>query len=182
LISLLEDLKVELEKGILAINAGVLLEDIRYLQLLTTKPFIYLFNIDESSISDAEKHNLLAEFAPSENTLFVSAKLEAELSELSESDTREMMDSYGLKESGLERLSALGYKTLGLQSFLTAGEKETKAWTVRIGSHAPQAAGVIHGDFERGFIAADVVSYDDLVSTGSWSKAQAYHPVCDCTG
>jgi len=172
LIALLEDLKTKLDEGVLAINSGVELKELKYLQLLTSKPFIYVFNVDEVGISDDAKQKELADIAPTDNVLFVSAKLEAELSELDDSDAKELMNEYGLDESGLERLSKVSYKTLGLQSYLTAGEKETKAWTIKSGSLAPQAAGVIHGDFERGFIAADIVTYDELINAGSWSKAR----------
>src|SRR5690606_41277075 len=102
-----------------------------------------------------------------------SVKIEQELSELDDNDAVDLMASYGLAESGLERLSRVGFDTLGLQTFLTAGEKETRAWTINRGTKAPQAAGVIHGDFERGFIAADIVSYRDLIELGSWAAARS---------
>ena len=172
LIPLLESLKVELERGTLAINAGVDLTDLKYLNLLTAKPFIYVFNIDEGHITDEARRSELKKLAPTDNVVFISAKIEAELSELEQSDAEDLMVSYGIAESGLSRLSTVGFETLGLQTYLTAGEKETKAWTISNGATAPQAAGVIHGDFERGFIAADVVSYPDLIEAGSWAKAR----------
>lgn len=173
IIDLLNQLKNELDEGNLAINSSLDLSEIKYLQLLSSKPFIYVFNVDESTISDHSKQNELAKMAPTDNVLFISAKLEAELSELDDVDAKELMESYGLEESGLERLSKVGYETLGLQSYLTAGEKESRAWTIHQGDTAPQAAGVIHGDFERGFIAADVVHYDELIKAGSWSAARS---------
>ncbi|MDX1765353.1 MAG: redox-regulated ATPase YchF [Candidatus Saccharimonadales bacterium] len=172
LIELLGKLKEELNRGKLAINSRLDLDELSYLNLLTAKPFIYVFNIDEGHITDTEKHDELRLLAPTPNVVFVSAKIEAELSELDESDAADLMVSYGIHESGLERLSHVGFETLGLQSFLTAGEKEARAWTIKKGTKAPQAAGVIHGDFERGFIAADIVHYPDLVRAGSWVKAR----------
>ncbi len=168
----LHALKAELGGEKLAINTSVNLNLLKHLSLLTAKPFIYVFNIDEESIQNEEKKRKLTSLAPTDNVVFVSAKIEAELSELDDSDSKELMSEYGLNESGLERLSAISYKTLGLQSYLTAGEKESRAWTIKQGSTAPQAAGVIHGDFEKGFIMADIVSYDDLVNTGSWNDAK----------
>ncbi len=168
----LHELKTELENGKLAINTSVDLGLLKHLSLLTAKPFIYVFNIDEASIDNPEKKKQLASLAPTNNVVFVSAKIEAELSELDDSDAKELTSEYGLEESGLERLSAVSYRTLGLQSYLTAGEKESRAWTIKTGFTAPQAAGVIHGDFEKGFIMADIVSYDDLVVAGSWNSAK----------
>ncbi len=168
----LEDLKVELEAGKLAINTTVDLGLLNHLSLLTAKPFIYVFNVDEETIGNLEKKKELASLAPTNNVVFVSAKLEAELSELDESDATELMKEYSINKSGLERLSHVGYETLKLQSYLTAGEKESRAWTIKQGSTAPQAAGVIHGDFEKGFIMADIVSYADLVAAGSWNDAK----------
>lgn len=146
--------------------------ELKYLNLMTLKPFIYVFNVDEETIADEAAQAALKAVAPTDNVVFVSAALEAELSELDDVDAKEMMDGYGLTESGLERLSKVGYDTLKLQSYLTAGEKEVRAWTIKSGFTAPQAAGVIHGDFERGFIAADIVSYPDLISAGSWAASR----------
>ncbi|MDX1766295.1 MAG: redox-regulated ATPase YchF [Candidatus Saccharimonadales bacterium] len=171
-IELLGELKEELNRGKLAINSKLDLSELGYLSLLTAKPFIYVFNIGEGHITNLDMHEDLKKLAPTKNVVFVSAKIEAELSELSESDAADLMVSYGIHESGLERLSHVGFDTLGLQTFLTAGEKESRAWTIKKGSKAPQAAGVIHGDFERGFIAADVVHYPDLIEAGSWVKAR----------
>jgi GTP-binding protein YchF len=143
------------------------------LHLLTAKPVVYLFNVDEAGLSDTAKQvELRAMVAPAQ-ALFVCAKLESELKDLDETDAAELLESYGQQESGLLQLIHAAYETLGLQSYLTAGEQEVRAWTIPRGATAPQAAGVIHGDFERGFIAADVVRYDDLVQAGSLSAARA---------
>ena len=168
----IEELKTQLERGVLAINADVDLSLVKHLNLLTAKPFIYVFNQDEGGIIDENEQSRLKELAPTDNVVFVSAKVEAEISELDGMDADIFMAEYGLRESGLERLSKVGFETLGLQTYLTAGEKEAKAWTITQGYTAPQAAGVIHGDFERGFIAADIVNYNDLLNAGSWHKAR----------
>lgn len=143
------------------------------LQLLTAKPIIYLFNVDDTALTNTIKQSELANIVAPAKALFVNAKLEDELRELSKQDQAEMLQEYGVKESGLLQLIHAAYSTLGLQSYLTAGEKEVRAWTIKKGSTAPQAAGVIHGDFERGFIAADIVSYDDLIAAGSLSNARS---------
>lgn len=144
------------------------------LQLLTLKPVLYLFNLDESRLNDAaHKANLAALVAPAP-ALFVCAKLENELRELDSDDATEMLASYGVQESGLIQVIHAAYDILGLQSYLTAGDKEVRAWTVHQGATAPEAAGVIHGDFEKGFIAADIVSYEDLVAAGSLAAARAH--------
>jgi GTP-binding protein YchF len=141
--------------------------------LLTAKPIIYLFNVDEAGLSDAALHTKLRELVTPAQCLFVCAKLEDELRSLDENDRTELLESYGVDQSGLNQLIHAAYETLGLQSYLTAGDKEVRAWTVPRGATAPQAAGVIHGDFERGFIAADIVAYDDLMSAGSLAAARA---------
>lgn len=146
---------------------------LQQLQLLTAKPVIYLFNVDESDLNDNAKKLALSKLVAPSQALFVSAKLEAELNSLDESDRQELLESYGQTESGLIQLIHAAYNVLGLQSYLTAGEKEVRAWTIPKGSTAPQAAGVIHGDFERGFIAAEVVSFQDLVLEGSVVAAKA---------
>lgn len=143
------------------------------LQLLTLKSVIYLFNVDEATLTDEAKQKTLSELVAPSKALFVNAKLEDELKSLDETDRQELMESYGVKESGLIQLIHAAYDTLGLQSYLTAGEKEVRAWTIRQGFTAPQAAGVIHGDFEKGFIAAQIVDYDDLITAGSESAAKA---------
>jgi ribosome-binding ATPase len=149
------------------------LEHLQDLQLLTAKPVIYLFNVDEGSLADDAHRQELTQLVAPAQSLFVCAKLESELQGLDEADARELLESYGQKESGLIQLIHAAYNTLGLQSYLTAGEKEVRAWTVKKGATAPQAAGVIHGDFERGFIAAQIVDYDDLLAAGSEQAAKA---------
>jgi GTP-binding protein YchF len=149
------------------------LEMVADLQLLTMKPIIYVFNLDEAGLDDAARQDQLNKLVAPARALFVCAKLESELKDLDVSDAAELLDSYGQPESGLLQLIHAAYDTLGLQSFLTAGEKEVRAWTISRGVTAPQAAGVIHGDFERGFIAADVVSYPDLIAAGSLTAARA---------
>lgn len=143
------------------------------LHLLTAKPVIYLFNVDEQGLSDEARKKALAEIVAPSQALFVCAQLESELRGLDEADAGELLESYGQKESGLIQLIHAAYSVLGLQSYLTAGQKEVRAWTIKQGSTAPQAAGVIHGDFERGFIAAEIVSYHDLITAGSEAAAKA---------
>lgn len=149
------------------------LEGLEDLQLLTMKPVIYIFNVDEEGLSDDAKQASLKELVAPAQALFVCAKLESELQGLDEADATELLESYGQNESGLIQVIHAAYQTLGLQSYLTAGDKEVRAWTVKIGATAPQAAGVIHGDFERGFIAAEVVACGDLLEAGSLSAAKA---------
>jgi GTP-binding protein YchF len=142
------------------------------LQLLTMKPIIYVFNVDETGLNDNKKQAELRSMVAPAEAIFVCAKLESELKDLDKNDASELLESYGQQESGLLQLIHAAYEQLGLQSYLTAGEKEVRAWTVPRGATAPQAAGVIHGDFEKGFIAAEVVSYNDLVSAGSLADAR----------
>lgn len=143
------------------------------LQLLTMKPVIYLFNLDEAGLEDSGRQTALRGLVAPAQALFVCAKLESELKDLDAVDAVELLASYGQAESGLLQLVHAAYATLGLQSYLTAGEKEVRAWTIPQGATAPQAAGVIHGDFERGFIAAEVVSYQDLIEAGGVTAARA---------
>ncbi|HET8616959.1 MAG TPA: redox-regulated ATPase YchF [Actinomycetales bacterium] len=166
-----------LEKGITlfagASDAGIDLADIRDLSLLTTKPFLYVFNLDEDGLADeALKARLRALVAPAE-AIFLDAKVEAELAELDAQDAAELLAGIGQEESGLDQLARVGFRTLGLQTYLTAGPKESRAWTIHQGWTAPQAAGVIHTDFQRGFIKAEVVSFSDLVDAGSMAEAKA---------
>ncbi len=148
-------------------------EPLRDLHLLTDKPFIYVFNVDDSHLADADLAAKLADLVAPAASLVICAKLEAELAELSDDEAAEMLASYGQEESGLARLAKVGFDTLGLQTFLTAGPKEARAWTIHKGDTAPEAAGVIHTDFQRGFIKAEIVSYDDLVAAGSMAAARA---------
>jgi GTP-binding protein YchF len=148
-------------------------EHLADLQLLTMKPIIYLFNLDEAGLGDDARKKTLQDLVAPSQALFVCAKLESELKDLDQTDADELLLSYGQSESGLLQLIHAAYKTLGLQSYLTAGEQEVRAWTIPVGATAPQAAGVIHGDFERGFIAAEVVDCSDLLEAGSLTAAKA---------
>mgnify|MGYP006279633327 CR=1 FL=1 len=169
----LEQARTALDSGTPLSASGIDLEPLRDLFLLTAKPFIYVFNVDEESINDAELHaRCAADVAPAE-AIVVCAAIEAELSELDDEDAREMLRELGRDESGLDSLVRAAQQTLGLQTYMTAGEKETRAWTIPIGATAPQAAGVIHTDFERGFIKAEVVSFPDLMDAGSVAAARA---------
>lgn len=142
-------------------------------QLLSTKPIIYLFNVDEETLADDTKTQNLRNLVAPAHATFVCAKLEEELKGLAPEEAAELLESYGVKEAGLPQLIHAAYDTLGLQSYLTAGPKEIRAWTIKKGSTGPQAAGVIHTDFERGFIAAQVIDYDDLISAGSEAAAKS---------
>ena len=151
------------------LDLGVL----RELHLMTAKPFIYVFNVDPDEIANTEfTDELRALVAPAE-AIFLDAKTESELIELPDDEALELLQSMGQDESGIDQLARVGFATLGLQTYLTAGPKEARAWTIPVGATAPQAAGVIHTDFERGFIKAEVVSYSDLVDAGSMAEAKA---------
>lgn len=152
--------------------SNINLEHISDLQLITAKPIIYLFNLDEKGLMDKAKKTKLKNVVSPAQALFVNAQLEAELHELDKEDRHELLKSYGQKESGLVQLIHAAYDVLGLQSYLTAGEKEVRAWTITKGSTALEAAGVIHSDFKRGFIAAEIVSYKDLIAAGSLMAAR----------
>lgn len=152
---------------------GLDLADVASLQLLTAKPFIFVFNTDDAGLADEATQARLRELVAPAEAIFMDAKFESELVELDADEAREMLESTGQTESGLDQLAHVGFHTLGLQTYLTAGPKESRAWTIRKGWTAPQAAGVIHTDFERGFIKAEVISYDDLVETGSVAAARA---------
>lgn len=143
------------------------------LSLLTSKPFLYVFNADESVLADPARREELTKLVAPADAVFLDAKVEAELLELDEESRRELLESIGQEEPGLYSLARAGFHTLGLQTYLTAGPKESRAWTIHQGWTAPQAAGVIHTDFERGFIKAEVVSYDDLIAAGSMASAKA---------
>ena len=148
------------------------LEAIADLHLLTAKPVIYAFTVDENTLVDNAKKSELAKMVLPAKSIFVCAKLEEELKGLDENDAKDLLESYGVKETGLNQMIHAAYDTLGLQSYMTAGPKEVHAWTIKKGWTAPQAAGVIHTDFERGFIAAQVVDYNDLVECGSELEAK----------
>ncbi|WP_295122336.1 redox-regulated ATPase YchF [uncultured Leifsonia sp.] len=149
------------------------LEPIRELGLLTAKPFIYVFNVDEDVLTDDARRAELAALVAPAQAVFLDAKLESELIDLDAADAAELLASTGQTESGLDQLARIGFDTLGLQTYLTAGPKESRAWTIHKGWKAPQAAGVIHTDFEKGFIKAEVISFDDLVDAGSVAEARA---------
>jgi ribosome-binding ATPase YchF (GTP1/OBG family) len=146
---------------------------IQELGLLTTKPFIYVFNVDEDVLQDPAALASLAALVAPAKAIFLDAKLESELIDLSPEDAAELLASTGQEESGLSQLARIGFDTLGLQTYLTAGPKEARAWTIPKGAKAPQAAGVIHTDFEKGFIKAEVIGFQDLVDTGSIAEARA---------
>ena len=161
-----------LEAGTPVIATSIDRTLIRELSLLTAKPYLYVFNCDSDELADeALKQQMRDLVAPSE-AIFLDAKIEAELAELEEDEAREMLEEMGIEEPGLDLLARVGFDTLGLQTYLTAGPKEARAWTIRKGATAPEAAGVIHTDFQKGFIKAEVVSYDDLVAFGSVAKAR----------
>ena len=153
--------------------AGIDVSLLRELSLMTAKPFIYVFNVDEDGLTDTQRQAELRALVAPADAVFLNAKLEAELLELDAADAAELLLSVGQTEPGMDQLARVGFHTLGLQTFLTAGPMESRAWTIRQGWTAPQAAGVIHTDFEKGFIKAEVVGYDDIVDAGSMAEAKA---------
>ncbi|ROS60577.1 hypothetical protein EDF42_3034 [Curtobacterium sp. PhB172] len=165
--------RAALEQGTLLSATTIDLAPIAELGLLSAKPFIFVFNVDEAILTDdARKAELAALVAPAQ-AVFLDAQVESELIDLDPADAAELLESTGQTESGLDQLARIGFDTLGLQTYLTAGPKEARAWTIGKGWKAPQAAGVIHTDFEKGFIKAEVISFDDLVETGSIAEARA---------
>jgi len=154
-------------------QAGFDTTPIRELGLLTAKPVLFVFNVDEAVLSDAGKKAELAALVAPAKAVFLDAQVESELVDLDPAEALELLQSLGQEESGLDQLARIGFETLGLQTYLTAGPKESRAWTIRKGWTAPQAAGVIHTDFERGFIKAEVVSFEDLDAHGSMADAKA---------
>ena len=153
--------------------AGADISELRELNLLTTKPFLFVFNADEAVLTDAARVAELRALVAPADAVFLDAKIEAELVELDDESTAELLESIGQTEPGLDALARAGFHTLRLQTFLTAGPKEARAWTIHQGDTAPKAAGVIHSDFEKGFIKAEIVSYDDLIAAGSMAAAKA---------
>ena len=147
-------------------------ELLKEFQLMTLKPFIYVFNMDAEQLLDEGQRKELESLVAPAKAIFLDAQFEADLVELDEEDAREMLEESGQSESGLDQLARVGFDTLGLQTFLTAGEKESRAWTIHKGWTAPQAAGVIHSDFERGFIKAEIIGFDELVELGSIHAAR----------
>jgi GTP-binding protein YchF len=169
----MEQAREVLDSGRTVFAAGLDIEPLKELFLLTAKPFLYVFNMDEDELgNDTLKDEMRALVAPAE-AIFLDAKIESELVELDEAEALELLRSIGQDESGLDLLARVGFATLGLQTYLTAGPKEARAWTIPVGATAPQAAGVIHTDFERGFIKAEVVSFDDLTDAGSMAEAKS---------
>ncbi|KRB39095.1 redox-regulated ATPase YchF [Microbacterium sp. Root180] len=162
-----------LQRGELLSASKIDLAPIRELGLLTAKPFIFVFNVDESVLTDAARKAALEALVAPAKAVFLDAKIESELIDLDPEDAAELLASTGQEESGLDQLARIGFDTLGLQTYLTAGPKEARAWTIGKGWKAPQAAGVIHTDFEKGFIKAEVISFDDLIATGSVVEARA---------
>ncbi|TDE09072.1 redox-regulated ATPase YchF [Jiangella asiatica] len=168
-----ERAKEVLDGGQTVFAAGLDPEPLRELHLLTAKPFLYVFNMDDEELSDdGLKAELRGLVAPAE-AIFLDAQIETELAELDDAEALELLRSMGQEESGLDMLARVGFDTLGLQTYLTAGPKEARAWTIAKGATAPEAAGVIHTDFQKGFIKAEVVSFDDLVACGSMADARS---------
>lgn len=162
-----------LDAGKTLFAAGVDAAALRELNLLTTKPFLYVFNADEAVLTDPARVGELRALVAPADAVFLDAAIESELTELDDESAAELLESVGQSERGLDALARAGFHTLKLQTFLTAGPKEARAWTIHQGDTAPKAAGVIHSDFEKGFIEAEIVSYDDLVAAGSMAAAKA---------
>ena len=162
-----------LNAGKLLYGSKVDLTLIADLHLMTAKPFLYVFNVDAVELADVELRTKLAAMVAPSEAIFLDAKTEAELAELDDADAMELLAAIGLEEPGLSTLARVGFNTLGLQTYLTAGPKETRAWTIHKGDTAPVAAGVIHTDFQKGFIKAEIVAYNDLIGAGSMAEAKA---------
>ena len=165
--------EAHLQSGKPLSSSGLDLELLRDLHLLTAKPFLYVFNVDAAELNDGDLRKKLADLVAPAEAIFLDAKTEAELAELSDEDALELLQSIGMKEPGLATLARVGFSVLGLQTYLTAGPKEARAWTIHKGDTAPMAAGVIHTDFQKGFIKAEIVSFDDLIAAGSMAEAKA---------
>ena len=162
-----------LASGRTVFSAGLEISTLRELFLLTAKPFLYVFNCDSDELANGSLKSELAELVAPAEAIFLDAKIESELVEMEPEEAREFLTEMGITEPGLDVLARVGFDTLGLQTFLTSGPKESRAWTIRKGATAPEAAGVIHTDFQKGFIKAEVVSFDDLVLAGSVVNARA---------
>jgi hypothetical protein len=165
--------EAHLQSGKPLSSSGLDLELLRDLHLLTAKPFLYVFNVDAAELNDGELRKKLSDLVAPAEAIFLDAKTEAELAELSDEDALELLQSIGMKEPGLATLARVGFSVLGLQTYLTAGPKEARAWTIHKGDTAPMAAGVIHTDFQKGFIKAEIVSFSDLIECGSMADAKA---------
>lgn len=172
-LSAMKEAETVLAAGKLLFGSNVDLSQLKELGLLTAKPFLYVFNVDAAELADLELRKKLQNLVAPAEAIFLDAKTEAELAELDDAEALELLKSIGLEEPGLSTLARVGFKTLGLQTYLTAGEKEARAWTIHKGDTAPAAAGVIHTDFQKGFIKAEVVSFADLVAAGSMTEAKA---------
>ncbi|MFI0431945.1 MAG: redox-regulated ATPase YchF [Candidatus Nanopelagicales bacterium] len=162
-----------LDGGSTLFAAGFDTTDIGELHLLTAKPFLYVFNLDSDEFADDELKTRLAQVVAPAEAIFLDAQLEADLTELEPDEAAELLASTGQEESGLDQLARVGFATLGLQTYLTAGPKESRAWTIPVGATAPEAAGVIHTDFQKGFIKAEIVSFEDLLAAGSMAEAKS---------
>ncbi len=165
--------EAHLQSGKPLSSSGLDLDLLRDLHLLTAKPFLYVFNVDAAELNDGDLRKKLADLVAPAEAIFLDAKTEAELAELSDEDALELLQSIGMKEPGLATLARVGFSVLGLQTYLTAGPKEARAWTIHKGDTPPMAAGVIHTDFQKGFIKAEIVSFDDLIACGSMAEAKA---------
>ena len=169
-----KEAKEALESGTPIIATSIDKSLLRELMLLTAKPYLYVFNCDSDELGDEELKKKMRDLVAPSEAIFLDAKFEAELVELDDEDeAREMLHEMGVEEPGLDVLARVGFDTLGLQTYLTAGPKEARAWTIPKGATAPEAAGVIHTDFQRGFIKAEIVSYDDLMEAGSMAAAKS---------
>ena len=165
--------EAHLQSGKPLSSSGLDLDLLRDLHLLTAKPFLYVFNVDAAELNDGDLRKKLADLVAPAEAIFLDAKTEAELAELSDEDALELLQSIGMKEPGLATLARVGFSVLGLQTYLTAGPKEARAWTIHKGDTAPMAAGVIHTDFQKGFIKAEIVSFEDLMAAGTMAEAKA---------
>ena len=162
-----------LADGKLLFGSNLDLVALKELGLLTAKPFLYVFNVDAAELADQELRKKLSALVAPAEAIFLDAKTEAELAELDDAEALELLKSIGLEEPGLSTLARVGFNTLGLQTYLTAGEKEARAWTIHKGDTAPMAAGVIHTDFQKGFIKAEIISFAELVAAGSMNEARS---------
>ncbi|MEI6216096.1 MAG: redox-regulated ATPase YchF [Actinomycetes bacterium] len=172
MIEVVKEAQALLNEGKLLHGSKVDLAAIAELQLMTAKPFLYVFNVDAAELNDGPLRSDLQKLVAPSEAIFLDAKTEAELAELDEADALELLQSIGLEEPGLTTLARVGFKTLGLQTYLTAGPKEARAWTIHNGDTAPIAAGVIHSDFQKGFIKAEIVAFEDLMAAGSMTEAK----------
>lgn len=161
-----------LEAGTPIIATKIDRELIRELSLLTAKPFLYVFNCDTDELADEDLKAKMREIVAPAEAIFLDAKIESELIDMEPEEALEMLNDLGIAESGLDQLARVGFDTLGLQTYLTAGPKEVRAWEIKKGATAPEAAGVIHTDFQKGFIKAEIVSFEDLIAAGSVAKAR----------